>query len=313
MIVSQKTKSLILKLNYPDTVLALIPTAKRLLYKGIELVVVPHKPDEVSVLRNIGIEAPSPILYHYDWPGLYKPFDHQKDTSGFVTLHNKCLVLNQIGTGKTMSALWACDFLRKMGVVQRTLIISPLSTLERVWADAIYKCFPRTTFTVLHGSADKRRKLLSIDYDYYIINHDGIGVVYQELLNKNFDTIIVDEAAVLRNPSTKRFKLIKGLVSNPHLRRLWLMTGTPTPNEPTDAWALAKLLRPTEPVRAYHSFREQVMMKVGMWKWVPRPESTDIVHKVLQPSVRYTRDECFDLPETIVQTRQAELTSEQTV
>jgi SNF2 family DNA or RNA helicase len=37
----------------------------------------------------------------------------------------------------------------------------------------------------------------------------------------------------------------------------------------------------------------------------------DIVKHILQPAVRYTRDECFDLPDTIIQTRQVELTADQ--
>lgn len=294
--------------------MTLIPTSRTLLHGGQKLVVVPHKHEEVAVLRNIGINAPSPIEYHYDWPGRFRPFDHQKQTAAFCTLHPKCMVLNEIGTGKTLAVLWARDYLQRIGQVKRTLIVSPLSTLERVWADALYTTFPRgCSFAVLHGAAAKRKKLLEIDYDYYIINHDGIGVVYQELLNKNFDSIIVDEAAVLRNPSTKRFKLIRGLVSHKSVKRVWLLTGTPTPNEPTDAWALHKLLHPVEPTQAYHSFRDKVMMKVGMWKWVPRPEATEIVYDLLQPSIRYSRDDCLDLPPTIIQTRHVALTDEQKV
>lgn len=311
MLVSTRTKTLVLNLQNPETVLASIPTAKRLSYGGHKLVIVPHEHDETLVLRNLGINAPSPIEYHYDYPGRYKPFDHQKRTAGFCTMQRKCLVLNEIGTGKTLSVLWGVDYLRRVGQAHRTLIVSPLSTLERVWADAIFQSFPKSRFAVLHGSAEKRKKLLGIDYDYYIINHDGIGVVYQELLHKDFDTIIVDEAAVLRNPSTKRFKLVRGLVAAKSVKRIWLMTGTPTPNEPTDAWALAKLLKPTEPMQAYHAFRDKVMMKAGMWKWVPRPEATDVVYDILQPAIRYTRDECMDLPPTIVQTRHAELSAEQ--
>lgn len=311
MLVSLKTKTLILNLQNPDTVLSLIPTAKTIMYGGHRLVVVPHRYDETTVLRNIGINAPSPIEYYYDFPGRYKPFDHQKRTAAFCAMYSKCMVLNEIGTGKTLSVLWAIDYLRRVGQAHRTLIVSPLSTLERVWADAIFQSFPRASFAVLHGSAEKRRKLLKVDYDYYVINHDGIGVVYQELLNKNFDSIVVDEAAVLRNPSTKRFKLVRGLVSAKSVRRVWLLTGTPTPNEPTDAWTLHKLLHASEPTQAYHAFRDKVMMKVGMWKWAPRPEANDVVYQLLQPSVRYTRDECMDLPPTIVQTRHAELTDEQ--
>jgi SNF2 family DNA or RNA helicase len=53
------------------------------------------------------------------------------------------------------------------------------------------------------------------------------------------------------------------------------------------------------------------MMKVGMYKWMPRPNSMEIVKNVLHPAVRYTRDECFDLPDTVVQTRKVELTADQ--
>ena len=93
--------------------------------------------------------------------------------------------------------------------------------------------------------------------------------------------------------------------------RLWLMTGTPTPNAPTDAWALAKLADSPNLTKTYTAFREAVMMKVGQWKWLPRPESIEIVKYMLTPAVRYTRDECFDLPDTVSQTRKVELTKEQ--
>jgi SNF2 family DNA or RNA helicase len=93
--------------------------------------------------------------------------------------------------------------------------------------------------------------------------------------------------------------------------RLWLMTGTPTPNDPTDAWTLARLVRSPYVPESFTAFRDQVMMKVGMYKWMPRPNSMEIVKNVLHPAVRYTRDECFDLPDTIVQTRKVELTADQ--
>jgi SNF2 family DNA or RNA helicase len=93
--------------------------------------------------------------------------------------------------------------------------------------------------------------------------------------------------------------------------RLWLMTGTPTPNEPTDAWALAKLIDSPFCTKTYTAFKDQVMTKVSMYQYVPRPDSPEIVKHILQPSIRYTRDECFDLPDTIVQTREVDLTPEQ--
>ena len=299
-----------MKLNNPNRVLDSIPTAKPYTVRGVPLVVAPHGLDEVRVLRNLGIKAPSPILHYYNWCGQYKPYEHQRQTAAFLTLNHCGLVLNEIGTGKTQSALWAADYLIQTKQIKKVLIISPLSTLERVWADAIFTGFVHRKFVVLHGTSEKRRKLLNTEADFYIINHDGFPIICEEAHGK-FDLVIVDEAAVLRNPSTQRFKIFRKWMANNLPTRLWLMTGTPTPNDPTDAWALAKLVGSPFCTKTYTAFREQVMMKIGQWKFVPRPESVEIVKHILQPAVRYTRDECFELPDTIIQTRQVELTAEQ--
>ena len=310
MLVVEKAKALALKLNNPNRVLDAIPTAKMLEVNGAQIVVTPHRLDEVKVLRNLGIKAPSPIVHYYNWPGQFTPFDHQRETAAFLTLNHRCLVLNEIGTGKTQSSLWAADYLIKTKKVKKVLILSPLSTLERVWGDGIFTGLVHRKFVVLHGTAEKRMKLLRTEADFYVVNHDGFPIIKDAAIGM-FDLVIVDEAAVLRNPSTQRFKIFRRWLDYNPDTRLWLMTGTPTPNDPTDAWALAKLVGSPFCTKTFTAFREQVMMKIGQWKFVPRPESVDIVKHILQPAVRYTRDECFDLPETIIQTRQVELTAEQ--
>lgn len=310
MLVIPKAKALALKLNHPERVLASINTAQRISVRGQEVVVTPHGVSEVSQLNQLGIEAPSPILYHYDWPGRFKPYQHQKDTAAFLTINEKGLVLNEIGTGKTQSALWAADYLMEVGAVGKVLIMSPLSTLERVWGDAVYMNFTHRRATVLHGTAERRKKLLRQNADFYIINHDGFPIIAQEAKGM-FDLVIVDEAAVLRNPTTKRFKTFRRWLENEKGIRLWLMTGTPTPNEPTDAWALAKLIDSPYCTKTYTAFKDQVMMKMGPYRYIARPDSPETVKHILQPAVRFTRDECFDLPDTVLQTREVELTAEQ--
>ena len=198
----------------------------------------------------------------------------------------------------------------EVGKVKKVLILSPLSTLERVWGDAIFKEFYHRSHVVLHGTAQKRKRLLNAKADFYIINHDGFNIIAEDAIGE-FDLVIVDEAAVMRNPSTTRYKSFKKWMDRNPDTRLWLMTGTPTPNEPVDAWTLAKLAENPDVSRTFTGFREQTMMKISQYTWVPRPESVEVVKGVLQPSVRYTRDECFDLPDTVVQTRQVDLSSEQ--
>lgn len=311
MLVIPETKSLVLKLSKPQAVLDAIPGAKRITHAGKELVSVPHGLDEAKVLRNLGVHAPSPMLHYYKWRGRYTPFEHQKLTSAFLTMHKKCVVLNEIGTGKTVSVLWAADYLMDVGAIKKVLIISPLSTLERVWADSIYTNFPNRRSVTLHGAAAKRKKLLAANADFYIVNHDGFEIIWEEACGK-FDLVVVDEAAVYRNPTTSRFRILRKFMERNKDTKLWMLTGTPTPNEPTDAWSLSRLVEnPKLGAMTYTAFKDKVMNKIGQWKWIPKPESYELVAEVLQPSIRFTRDECLDLPETIMQTREVKMTQEQ--
>jgi len=142
VLISTRNKKLVLNLRAPGRITTVIPTARAFDYKGQTLVAVPHEVDEVRILRNLGIEAPSPIAHHYKWSGRYKPFEAQEKTSAFLTLNPKAFVLSDLGTGKTMAALWAYDFLRSTGKANKMLIVSPLSTLERTWADEVFQHFP---------------------------------------------------------------------------------------------------------------------------------------------------------------------------
>lgn len=307
MIVVPQHKALVLKVTNPEQIFACIPHAKPFHYKGAELVYVPHDIDTVRILRNLGAKAPGPMNHYYTYPkaeSKHEPFVHQRATSEFLTIHPKCAVLNAPRTGKTLSCLWAADYLMGLGRIRKVLIVSPLSTLERVWNDAVFLTFFNRKSLVLYGSAERRKRLLQQEADFYIVNHDGFGIISQEMRD-DIDLVIYDEAAVLRNPSTRRFKQFQTFMATRPELRLWLLTGTPTPNEPTDAWALCKLLGAAVP--RYSLFREQVMYKAGQWSWKPRPEAELMVQQVLQPSIRYSRDECFDLPETVYETRQCEL------
>jgi len=84
-------KVLLLNLRNPNKVTTVIPKSKAV---GENQVAVNWGLDEARVLNNLHIKnIPSPIMGHYDWPGLYKPFDHQKTTASFLTLHPRAFAL----------------------------------------------------------------------------------------------------------------------------------------------------------------------------------------------------------------------------
>lgn len=316
MLVYPKKKALILRLRDPARVTSVIPSAKVITHGGNEYVAVKHGPEETKVLRNIGIDAPSPILHHYDWPGRFAPFNAQREAAAFMSLENRAFNLSDLGTGKTMATLWAYDYLKSSNTVNKALVITPLSTLERTWADEVFQHFPHLEVAVLHGSRSRRLKLLESEADLFLINHDGIkvsGLVDALKDRDDINLVIIDEIAqVARNAGTDRFRALMDICNRQCTRKVWGLTGTPVPNAPTDAWAQCKLLVP-ERVPAYSNrFKDMVMRQINQFLWVPRPNAMEIVHEAMQPSIRFTRDECVDLPPVMYDTRVAPLTAEQT-
>jgi SNF2 family DNA or RNA helicase len=314
MLVATKQKALLLNLRNPERVTTLIPTAKVIDYKGRRMTAVPHRHEEVKVLQNIGIKAPSPIRYYYGWPGQYKPFAAQLETAEFLSSHTRAYCLNSMGTGKTVSGLWAYDYLRSIGLAGRLLVVAPLSTLERTWGDEVFRHFPHLTCCVLHGSADRRRKLLAQMSDIYVINHDGLGTV-EDLLAVRADIthVIIDELALYRNKQTDRWKKMNSVVNKSSFgpRTAWGFTGTPIPNDPTDAWAQCRMLTPDTVPPYFNRFREKTMQQISQWKWVHRPDAIDTVYGVMQPSIRFSLDDCTDLPEQVFTEHDAPMTADQ--
>lgn len=311
MLISREAKKIVLHLKNPERITTVIPTAREFEYRGERLVSVPHRIEEVRVLANMGIQAPSPIEYQYKWSGSYTPFDAQRATSAFLTVNPKAFCLSEMGTGKSLATLWAYDYLRNIGKARKMLVISPLSTLERTWADEIFRHFTHLNIAVLHGSKERRRKLLAADADIYLINHDGIKTIEAELIARtDIDVVVVDEIASFRNATTTRWKCLRKVCDG--RAYLWGLTGTPTPNLPTDAWAQCRLISPERVPLYFGKFKESVLKQVGPFKWLPRETATDTVANAMQPSIRFTRDECVDLPPSIYIDRTVRMTPEQT-
>jgi len=299
-------KALLLNLRTPGRVTSVIPKSKML---SEHEVLVNWGVDEVQVLRNIGINAPSPIEGRYEWTGRYDPYDHQKATASFMTLNKKSFCFNEQGTGKTASAIWASDYLLNQGKINRVLVICPLSIMESAWRNDLFSFAMHRKVDVAYGSAKKRKEIIAGDADYVIINYDGVEIVQDAVREGGFDLIIVDEATHYKNVQTKRWKTLNKLVNKDTW--LWMMTGTPAAQSPTDAYGIAKLVNANGVPRFFGSFRDLVMQKVTNFKWIPKETATESVHRALQPAIRFTKEECLDLPPMVYVKREVDMTAQQ--
>lgn len=299
-------KALLLRLKNPAQVTTVIPNSKQL---PDNKVAVKWGINETHTLKSLNINAPSPIEGRYEWTGQHKPFEHQRTTSSFLTMNKRAFCFNEQGTGKTASAIWAADFLMKQGAVRRVLVICPLSIMDSAWRADLFSFAMHRSVDIAYGSPKKRAEIISGPAEFVIINYDGVEIVSDAIANGGFDLIVVDEATHYKNAQTKRWKTLNKLLT-PDIW-LWMMTGTPAAQSPLDAYGLAKLVNPLAVPRFFGSFRDMVMYKITQFKWMPKESATETVYRALQPAIRFTKEECLDLPEMTYVKRQVELTRQQ--
>lgn len=240
-----------------------------------------------------------------------KPFLHQIESTKFKLLNKRCYDFSDLGTGKTLSSLWAADFLLCNDKIKKILIVSPLSTLQSVWGREIFTNFPHRKYGIAHGSKDYRTKIITSDVDFVIINHDGVVIMEEELTSAKFDLIIIDELTAFKKHTSNRSKSMKRI--SDRAPAVWGLTGAPTPNGPTEAFGQAKIVNPENPFlpKYFKDFQSRVSTQITPHIWINKPEATQIVNKILQPAIRFERDKCIDIPPCQYETIEIEFTKDQ--
>ena len=304
-------KALVIQTKKPHIVTEAIEKSKVLSeQEGMYKVAIKWGLAEAQALTALKVkDTPSPIIRDYKWSGKHTPFDHQRETSAFLTLRKKAFCFNEQGTGKTASVIWAVDYLMNLGLIKRVLVICPLSIMKSAWQQDLFTFAMHRTCSVAYGTAKQRSKILAAGSEFVVINFDGVDVVKEDIIDNKFDLIVVDEANAYKNVQTNRWKVLNKIVSKTEW--LWMLTGTPAAQSPIDAFGLARLVNPDGVPRYFGQFRDKVMRKVTQYTWKPNLHADRIVHQVLQPAIRFEKDQCLDLPPVTHVEREAPLTKQQ--
>ena len=283
-----------------------VPHARDFTWRGMRMLLMPNGPDETRIARNVGLPVPAPILTRYDWCGT-KPWDIQRTTAALLVDSPRCYVLSEMGTGKTRAVIYAADYLLRIGQANRMLVIAPLSTLTPVWERELFQLMIKNKVSILYGSREKRLKALGEGAPVCVINHHGLRVIGKEVEEAGFDIVVIDELAVYRNRRTELWNTARSLVARPDVKFAWGLTGSPTPNAPTDAWAQVRLLTPERTVRSFLAFQDLTMRRINQFRWLPKPDAHLIVRAAMSPSVRHTRADVMELPDCVIVDRSVQL------
>lgn len=212
-------------------------------------------------------------------------------------------------TGKTASSLEGYRRTRQ----GKLLVIAPLSILKPSWGDDIEK-FTQFNYGIAHGTPEKRRRVLTGNYDIVVTNTDAVKWIAKHPEDlEGFSHLVIDEFTAFKNRESQRSKALAVLTrAIPHV---WMLSGTPNSNTILDIWYPAFLLDNGQRLgKKFWQFRSQVCeaVQVGpsikhiQWRDKEGVEN-DVADLLRDITVRFAFEECIDIPEHAVHDMQLEM------
>lgn len=212
-------------------------------------------------------------------------FQHQKNARNKFKDLNEIALFFEMGCGKTITCcMIACDKF-KQGLIDSMLVVAP-NDVHKQWYDdlrdsesALYQMIDnekvQTDAQIIGGRggqktfkefdySDDKLHIVCVNIDTFSTPHKWEEIV--EWANAHNTMIIIDEATVIKNPTSKRSqrmlyefndikkrgKTIISSVKKSPIRAV--LTGTPVTNGPIDLWAIMEFVKPNFFGRNYYSF-----------------------------------------------------------
>jgi SNF2 family DNA or RNA helicase len=249
--------------------------------------------------------------YNY-FPKDYKfktqPYQHQLMCFNIFKDKLSGALFLEMGLGKTKIVIDICAYLYEKKEVRKILYVCPNSILDNVENE--FKQHSPVPFRLykLQGKLSNRKDILNIDKPgVYIINYEAIHCLGQELFKANFDMAICDESSRIKNPKAKCSKSLHSLAK--FISYKFILTGTPVTQNAIDIFSQYKFLDPTIFGPSFISFRYAYAIMGGYMNHqiIGYKNLEQLKQLIYTKAIRYTKEECLDLPEKIYEVRKFDL------
>jgi len=220
-----------------------------------------------------------------------------------------CMLMMDMGLGKTVSVCTAYRDLRNTFDVRRMLVSAPLRVARKVWSDEVQEWSHLQGLKVVPivGTEKQRLDALNTEADIHTINREQMMWLEDQFLNGSrllrkwpWDVIAHDESQSYKNSASQRYQSARRL--GRLADRVICMTGTPSPNGYIDLWSQYFLLdRGARLGHGIGDFRDRWFDSVqqdAFTKWMPRPHAEAEIRKLIADITLSMRAEDYlELPE----------------
>lgn len=245
---------------------------------------------------------------------IFTPRIYQQKALNYLVKHPCSALLADPGTGKTSIMLALIKWLRNTEPSNRILVVSLRSVILEAWPGELEKWdqFRTLKHSIIQGP--RRIDAALSDADFYLINPELLTWAQATGLLSTFDTVVVDESSIIKNPGAMRTKILCKLA--PGLARRHIMTGSPTPNSLRDYFSQQYFLDQGRALgKSITAFERKWLIDVApkgvkYSKWAPRHGAFEAVCTLVEPSVfRLDGEKLLELPELVYNDLAVQLSS----
>ena len=239
------------------------------------------------------------VVINYEKYSHRPPLEHQKESIQKLVENKKFILADDMGLGKTTSTIIAA---LEAGS-KKVLIICP-ATLKINWKREIENYSDKAVYIAEGKNFSTEADFVIINYDIIKNFHDTKKKGESQILDANFDLVVVDEAHYIKNATAQRTKLINDLVKK--VDRLWLLTGTPMTSRPIDYFNLLSLIEsPVAKNWMAYAIRycQGYQFNVGgrkVWNVMGASNLEELRDRTAGLTLRRLKENVLDLPDKII-------------
>lgn len=212
-----------------------------------------------------------------------KLYEHQQEAFDRFKNENEICLFFEMGCGKTLTSLKIAEYKFQQGEIDSLLIIAPNDVHYQWFKDIVNPSEGSITLLDIPfeaqciGGRKGKKQLIPFDDDNKLhivtVNIDTFSTPtkWKDIVtwsNESKCMIIIDEATVIKNPTSKRAQRIlyefntvirrgKTVISSNKINPVRaVLTGTPVTNGPMDLWSIMEFVKPNFFNRNYYSFKE---------------------------------------------------------
>jgi hypothetical protein len=192
---------------------------------------------KVTVKSNAALVEATFITDMGKWScGLYKPWSQQLIAAWLIYVNRKYPLWMDMRTGKTLSAMMACERMIEEGIIDHVFVVCPVANMWDPWVKQIadYRYPPH----IIDGNVEQDEAVLVERGRYYVTNYERL---YSRipLIRSHYDlsrcALIVDESSAIKNPAARRTRAIHDLCDQ--MKVVAVLNGTPLEQGPQDYWS----------------------------------------------------------------------------